>query len=134
MFDDMIAVYAFVAWISTVFAYGIFVFWATMPAAVLHKMGITYYPSRYYAIALPAYALVFWILLIFSYIGWNMFHTYDVEDMRTVEDGQGRVAPNHLVRSNSNKRGVCVPDIGDMEPSAVSVTLFSSSGAMKQRI
>ena len=36
----------------------LFLLWAYLPESVLHAHGITYYPSKYWAVALPAWACV----------------------------------------------------------------------------
>lgn len=84
------SIYAFVGWISTVFAYVAFLMWAFIPESYLNGLGITYYPSKYYAIALPAYTLVSYMFIQVVYIGINMINTYDPSDVRTVRDSHTR--------------------------------------------
>ncbi len=122
----MTATYAFVAWISTIVSYFVFLIWVFAPESFLHKYGITYYPSRYYALAIPSYGLVAFILLIIGYIGINMYHTFDADDLRTFQDSQSIRGSNEF-RKNLSKHEYLVPDFCDMEPWAVSGILFNNN-------
>ena len=112
------AVYAFVAWVSVIVAYIVFLIWTFTPEEVLHHYGITYYPDRYYALALPSYFMVTCIFVCFLYMGLNMMNTFDPDDRRTVEDSQSIKGPNDFVKL-SKQNGYCVPDISDMDICAV---------------
>ena len=117
-------VYAFVAWIATICVYIVFLVWAFASEDLLHNLGITYYPSKYYASALPSYLIVIYILSGIMYIGINMFNTFDPEDLRTVSDDQSRYAPSEFIRCGIKDS---IPDIGDMDPSEVTMHLSMSS-------
>jgi hypothetical protein len=61
---------AFVAWIASIVVFIVFLLWAFSPKYLLHGIGITYYPSRYYAIALPAYIIItVFLIVIGKYVG-----------------------------------------------------------------
>jgi phosphatidylinositol glycan class P protein len=120
----MSAGYAFVFWIMTTVSYVVFLIWIFTPEVLLHQYGITYYPSRYYALALPSYMLVTIVLGVMFYIGLNMASTFDPDDIRTVEDSYTMQAPNEFIRM-INKNDFMVPEIGDMDPSIVSEILTS---------
>ncbi|KAF1886629.1 hypothetical protein Lal_00045862 [Lupinus albus] len=68
-------VYGFVGSITTVAASVIFLVWAYVPESWLQSVGITYYPSRYWALALPTYLLVTIALGVGFYIGLNFIAT-----------------------------------------------------------
>lgn len=68
-------VYGFVGSITTVVATGIFLVWAYVPERCLNAIGIYYYPSRYWALAVPAYAMVTLVLALVFYIGLNFMST-----------------------------------------------------------
>ena len=118
------AVYSFVAWLATIFAYACFLAWAFLPQHVLHSIGITYYPSRYYAIALPAYFIVVYLLLGVAYIGYNMTNTLEPDDLGTIRDKSGSGNSN-TVRSASQYYTKCgvkegIPDFGDIDAVLIS--------------
>lgn len=91
-------VYAFVAWIASMVVFIVFLLWAFSPRSFLHAIGITYYPSRYYAIALPAYMIMLIFVINLGYIGINLMMTLEPDDMFTIRDGQTRVSPNVFLK------------------------------------
>ncbi|XP_076958424.1 phosphatidylinositol N-acetylglucosaminyltransferase subunit P-like isoform X3 [Bidens hawaiensis] len=68
-------VYGFVGAISTVVATVIFMVWAYVPDPWLHSIGIFYYPSKYWALALPTYVMVTVVTMLLFYIGLNFMST-----------------------------------------------------------
>ncbi|URE01061.1 phosphatidylinositol N-acetylglucosaminyltransferase subunit [Musa troglodytarum] len=68
-------VYGFVGCITTVIAAVIFMVWAYTPEPWLHSLGITYYPSKYWAIAIPSFLIVTVVLAMVSYLGLNFLVT-----------------------------------------------------------
>lgn len=79
-------VYGFVGSISTVVATVIFLVWAYVPENWLHSVGIFYYPSRYWALAVPAYLMVTVALAIGFYIGLNFMATPPPTSFSTMFD------------------------------------------------
>ena len=45
----------------------LFILWAFVPDVVLHRHGITYYPSRYWAMAIPTWLCVTVLFLYLAY-------------------------------------------------------------------
>lgn len=117
------SVYSFVAWIASIFVYVCFLIWAFLPQDFLHTCGITYYPSRYYAVAAPAYIVIIYMLSGAVYIGINMMNTLDPADIRTIRDkklGSVRQAPLSLMKCGI-KEGI--PDFGDIDAVQISTLL-----------
>lgn len=54
----MKALYGFVAWIATHIFFALFLAWAYIPDSTLASMGITWYPDKYWALAVPSFFLV----------------------------------------------------------------------------
>lgn len=94
-------VYGFVGSITTVIATVIYLAWAYTPEPWLHSLGITYYPSKYWALATPAFAIVTVVLGMVFYLGLNfmvtppptsystMFDEYSREPQSSVEGAAG---------------------------------------------
>ena len=113
------AVYAFACWLATIVSYVAFLAWAFLPESVLQNYGITYYPSKYYALALPAYMIVLYWFVSISYIAVNMIFTLDGTKSNTVYDSftvpiqsDTNVNPTQSLKS--------VPEVGDVSPAIVS--------------
>ncbi|KAL1345521.1 hypothetical protein HN51_019249 [Arachis hypogaea] len=79
-------VYGFVGSITTVAAAVIFLVWAYVPESWLHSVGIYYYPSRYWALAVPTYMMVTIALMLLFYIGLNFISTPSPASIYTVYD------------------------------------------------
>eukprot|EP00899_Mesostigma_viride_P002002 jgi/Mesvir1/11802/Mv00161-RA.1 len=79
-------VYGFVGMITTVIAYCMFLAWAYVPDDVLRSMGITYYPSKYWAVAIPAFVPVAIAYGVLVYTCINMIHTPDRAAYCTLHD------------------------------------------------
>ena len=119
---------SFVAWTASIFVYLCFTAWAILPGKTLHAIGVTYYPSRYYAIALPAYVIVVYALSGIVYIGVNLLNTKDPEDIATIRDDQTSVstlsAPLTFIKcGGTTAKDNGIPDIGDIDPVLVSTVL-----------
>ncbi|KAL1345523.1 hypothetical protein AAHE18_08G123400 [Arachis hypogaea] len=80
-------VYGFVGSITTVAAAVIFLVWAYVPESWLHSVGIYYYPSRYWALAVPTYMMVTIALMLLFYIGLNFISTPSPASIYTVYVG-----------------------------------------------
>jgi len=83
-------VYGFVGSISVVVATVIFLVWAYVPDPWLHAIGIFYYPSRYWALAVPTYVMVTIVLAIGFYIGLNFMVTPPPTSLNTIFDEYSR--------------------------------------------
>jgi phosphatidylinositol glycan class P protein len=125
------AKFAFVAYISSIVAFIIYVFWAFFPKNFLYEIGITYYPSRYYGVALPAYMIVLLLLVTMTYIGINLYSTHDPESMATIRDEHTRTAPSVFLKC-SMMGGI--PDMGDIDQVDMSSMMFGVQKKQPQMI
>lgn len=70
----------------------IWIAWSILPENVLHALGVYYYPSRWWALAIPAYTLV---VLAYLYVGVFSYNTevltLPVCDNRNIVDDTGVV-------------------------------------------
>ncbi|CAI0440103.1 unnamed protein product [Linum tenue] len=89
-------VYGFVGSITTIVATVIFLAWAYVPEPWLHSIGISYYPNRYWALALPTYGMVAIVLALAFYIGLNFISTPSTTSMSMVFDEVTREATDDV--------------------------------------
>lgn len=92
----LLEVYGFVGSISTIVAAGLFFLWAYLPEPWLHYLGITYYPSRYWALAIPTYVMVTIIFIILFYLGLNYMATVPSTSWNSLFDDHTRDASRIL--------------------------------------
>ncbi|KQK24195.1 hypothetical protein BRADI_1g78680v3 [Brachypodium distachyon] len=83
-------VYGFVGSITTVIATGVYLVWAYTPETCLHSMGITYYPTKYWALAVPTLAVVAVALSMLIYMGSNFLATPPPTSFSTIADDYSR--------------------------------------------
>lgn len=84
------AIYAYTAWILSIFIYIIILLWAFLPNEVIESYGITYYPSKYYALAVPSYMICLYFFVSILYVSYNMWSTVEHTNMHTVCDKYSR--------------------------------------------
>jgi phosphatidylinositol N-acetylglucosaminyltransferase subunit P len=70
-----------------------YVAWAIVPDSVLISFGISYFPNKYWAIALPLYFMMLGFFTVTSYIAMSMYYNPDLNDLRLAEDKFSKV-PN----------------------------------------
>ncbi|KAK2974247.1 hypothetical protein RJ640_016733, partial [Escallonia rubra] len=63
-----------------------FLVWAYFPDHWLHSIGIFYYPSRYWALAVPACTMVTVVMAVVFYIGLNFMATPPPTSFNTIFD------------------------------------------------
>lgn len=81
------AVYGFALWLISYVFLMLYAVWACVSDEWLNLMGLTYWPQKYWAIAIPAY--IFTGLLLFGFIIYpsiNLIITPPLNDLRTVFD------------------------------------------------
>ena len=79
-------IYGFVAWIGTHLCYAVFLLWAYLPERVLHDLGVTYYPSKYWAVAVPCHLLVSIAAVYLMYWFYNMMRLPPLESFHNIID------------------------------------------------
>ena len=85
------ALYGFVAWIAVHICFTIFLLWAYTPDRVLVSLGVTYYPSKHWALALPCWTLVSLLTAVVLYAFYNVMRQPDLESLANVVDEYTRV-------------------------------------------
>ncbi|CAN0283162.1 unnamed protein product, partial [Discosporangium mesarthrocarpum] len=81
---EIVEIYGFAGWITSLVAYAFFLIWAYVPESTLHALGITYYPSKYWAIAIPSATFVLVTLVVVIYISLNFMITAPLNSFDTI--------------------------------------------------
>ena len=72
---SFLEVYGFVAWISTHALSVIYLAWALCPEHHLQAWGVAFLPSKYWAVAVPAWLSVALVTYVVAYGMWNLAQT-----------------------------------------------------------
>ncbi|VAI25833.1 unnamed protein product [Triticum turgidum subsp. durum] len=86
-------VYGFVGSITVVIATAVYLAWAYTPEPALRSLGITYYPTKYWALAVPSLAMVALALSLLAYLGSNLVATPPPTSFSTIFDEYSRERP-----------------------------------------
>mmetsp|Transcript_4955 Transcript_4955/g.7460 ORF Transcript_4955/g.7460 Transcript_4955/m.7460 type:complete len:136 (-) Transcript_4955:1041-1448(-) len=112
-------IYGFIVWATSFLVGFILLAWAIIPDETLKGLGISYYPSKYWAVALPCYFIVLVISVMTIYQGLNMMAAKPPSSYFTLEDQFTRRLPE------GGKDSLSLPDISDMPISVVNKILYS---------
>lgn len=81
------AIYGYVLFVLCYLGLALYVFWAYVPSTWLRAMGITYFPDKMWALALPATLVVAAVLFATClYPGVILLATPHLDDIATVTD------------------------------------------------
>lgn len=116
-------VYGFVGSITTIVAAGLFLVWAYVPEPWLHAVGLFYYPSRYWALAVPTYTIVAIVLALSFYIGLNFMSTPSSTSLNTMFDEFSREPSNCAPQVEEEERPI--EPISDIEIHKINTLMFN---------
>lgn len=105
--------------------------WSLLPDRILNKLGVYYYPSRWWALAIPSYVLV---SMMYMYIGIACYNveylTLPLNDNRTIVDDSGIIVTQlkNFKHSDLEDRYIHSGTSGvwDLPISVVNQVLYSS--------
>lgn len=136
-------VYGFAGWIASLVAYALYLVWAYVPESTLQAVGITYYPSKYWAIAIPSAIFVTASVAILAYIAVNFMSTAPLDSFDTITDMHAKAVVDRSSvweEDGSPDSTSRVPNIGDIDMSTVNRVLYqdppkngSSRGVQRRR-
>ncbi|KAF8518417.1 PIG-P-domain-containing protein [Hysterangium stoloniferum] len=117
--------YGFVALTGTSIAFILYHFWALLPDSVIRNLGVEWYPSREWALLIPAYSVVLILLTYFSYWALALSATPSFSDLRTITDSYAHVPaqgqPNPYLRQADPD---ALPELYDIPIGLVNRVLF----------
>ncbi|KAF8889585.1 PIG-P [Infundibulicybe gibba] len=120
--------YGFVAWTSTSIAFGLYLLWALLPDVYILYLGVSWYPSREWAILLPAYSVVIIMTTYFVYTALAFAGTPSFSDISAITDPRAQYPrpsphePNLYVDSTHSD---AIPNLYDVPLGMVNRIIYS---------
>lgn len=111
-------VYSFVSWSASIVAFFAWLLWALVPDDALRAWGVTYYPDKWWALALPLYGVVVAIFVVYAYVALNMMCSCPPDSVDIVRDGSTRITTELFGRPGE------IPDVRDVDMATVNAYLF----------
>ena len=126
-------IYGFVLFLVSLVGLILYNMWAFIPTSAIHATGITYIPSKYWAISLPVFlVMLITLFAIFLYPAINLLLTPPLHHYSTVYDAHSnRWTRNGNLNSNNNNQNnsskpMGIPAISDLPLDFVSQQLYLS--------
>jgi hypothetical protein len=97
-------------YLASSLAFLIYILWSYLPSPFLHALGITYYPNRWWSLAIPAWIVIFLIFIYVALLSYNIeYLTLPLASLECMVDEAGNVAvvdEYGRVRKGGSKRFV----------------------------
>ncbi|GFR87705.1 phosphatidylinositol N-acetylglucosaminyltransferase subunit P [Elysia marginata] len=112
------AIYGFALYIASFALFGLYIVWAYVPDPWLHWLGLTYWPQKYWAVALPVYFCVAIVLSYVAYVGLIFQQTAPLSDMSTITD------PHAIYPDDTEFPVDAIPPLRDLSISDVNKKIY----------
>ncbi|KAI7830917.1 phosphatidylinositol N-acetylglucosaminyltransferase subunit P-like protein [Kickxella alabastrina] len=120
--------YGFVVYLVSLAAFFVYLMWAYLPDNVLEAIGITYYPDRYWALALPAWWMTAVAFVYLFNMAANMYNTPLLNSIDNITDSYSNM-PKDMSKAGefySSEIGG-IPPVSDLPISLVNKCLYQES-------
>ncbi|KAI9029399.1 PIG-P-domain-containing protein [Hyaloraphidium curvatum] len=84
--ESIVQYYGFAVYLATYLCFGLYIAWAYLPEHVLESMGITYYPNRWWALAVPSWLIMLIPFILVMFTGMNLARTLPLDSVYTITD------------------------------------------------
>eukprot|EP00759_Apiculatamorpha_spiralis_P058028 PhF_6_TR8942/c0_g1_i1/m.14092/K03861/PIGP, GPI19, DSCR5; phosphatidylinositol glycan, class P len=78
------AVYGFICWVLTIILFLVFLVWSLVPDTMLLAVDVTYFPDKYWALAIPSFIVVTFLFYWTFYVSMYVKNILPLNDPRTI--------------------------------------------------
>eukprot|EP00878_Enallax_costatus_P005795 GHUV01006076.1.p1 GENE.GHUV01006076.1~~GHUV01006076.1.p1 ORF type:complete len:167 (+),score=48.18 GHUV01006076.1:159-659(+) len=119
-----VEVYGFAGWILSAVAFALYCLWAFVPEPVLHSIGITYYPTKEWALIIPT-LIIFSVLFVYwVYESLNMMSVAEPTALTTIHDARSKWITDIGIPSAAGSTHRNIPPLVHMPAPLVSQVLY----------
>lgn len=119
-----VEVLGFAAAIATRALYVAYLLWLFIPDATLHRLGITYYPDKHWAVAGPAWITLALVWGYWMYEGLNMSQVPRCHDRVTIQDAKCKSPSSLGIQGYGHGTKDSIPPLCHLPSEVVSDVLF----------
>ncbi|CAO3624548.1 unnamed protein product [Cunninghamella echinulata] len=120
--------YGFVMYLASFVVFGLYIIWAYVPDQVLHELGITYYPNRYWALAIPIWLMTLVWFIFFSFMIINLMNTPPFDSYDCITDEHANIMIMEKM-SLADRPLDWMPELYDLPISIVNEYLYHQDNA-----
>ncbi|KAL2393541.1 hypothetical protein ABEF93_002891 [Exophiala dermatitidis] len=85
--------YGFVLYLASSLAFLFYILWSYLPSPFLHALGITYYPNRWWSLAIPAWIVMLLVYIYVALLSYNVeYLTLPLNSLECMVDDAANVA------------------------------------------
>ncbi|RUP48000.1 PIG-P-domain-containing protein [Jimgerdemannia flammicorona] len=111
-----------IGYIARFFGTGIYLLWAFLPDEILRSLGITYYPSRYWALAVPVWTFMLILFGFVTFIALSMMNTAPFDSFTAITDEHANIVSN--LAHNAHISEDFIPELQDIPIGVVNAVLY----------
>lgn len=102
--------YGFVLYLASTITFLMYILWSYLPSPFLHALGITYYPNRWWSLAIPAWIVMLLVFIYVALLSYNLeYLTLPMASLECMVDEAANVAildEHGRIRKGGSKRFV----------------------------
>ncbi|ORX54099.1 PIG-P-domain-containing protein [Hesseltinella vesiculosa] len=116
--------YGFVMYLASFVVVGLYIVWAYVPDHILHGLGITYYPSRYWAMAIPTWVMTFVWFIFFYFMTYNLMNTPPFDSLDCITDEHAMIMERSKIPPLEDRPLDYMPELHDIPITVVNAYLY----------
>jgi phosphatidylinositol glycan class P protein len=117
------AINGFIFWMLSIAGLFMFIVWSSLEEQILHEYQFTYYPDKYWAVALPATFVMAFLYYLSTYFLMYMRNTNPLTSFYCITDSDARTTSKASIGSLADTNS-SIPPISDIPVNVTSRLLY----------